>query len=116
MDARLLLHCPQLHQHLLCGALALQSPGYSADTGAVILKRFSQNFHLLLVPNAPLALVPGQLADSVVPVLRRHALLRPSCGHCDRLVALLLQLAVVGPGVLEHAADLGIVLLKTSLN
>ena len=60
--------------------------------------------------------MPGQLAYPVVPVLCSHALQWPSTGHCVWLETLLLKLSIVGPGVLEHSADLGIVLLKTSLN
>ena len=82
----------------------------------MLLKRFSQNLHLLLVPDASLALVLRQLADSVVPMLGRYSLHRPRSGHCVWLEAFLLELSVVGPGVLEYSADLGIVLLKTSLN
>ena len=96
--------------------MAFESPSDGTDTSAVLLKRFSQDLHLLLVPDASLALVPGQLADPVVPMLGRHSLYRPSSGYRVWLIALLLELSIVGPGVLEHSANLGIVLLKTSLN
>ena len=60
--------------------------------------------------------MPGQLADPMAPMLGRNSLQRPSTGHCMWLEALLLELSIVGPRVLQHSADLGIVLLKTSLN